>query len=174
MTGEDAVSSRAGVPFPWIEGIARGRLAIGPCPAWGEGLEEVARVWQQAGVNAVASLLGPAEIVELGLQREPELCLAQGMEFLSFPIPDHSVPQSRRDTCAFALRLVGLLGKGQSVLIHCRAGIGRSVVVAACVLVLLDVPPETALERIGAARGFPDVPDTEEQREWIVEFAESV
>ena len=166
------------IPLPparWIEGLARGRLTVAPCPAFsGEPLEGIVAWWRESGVTVVASLLGPHEIVELGLAREPELCAAAGIEFLSFPIPDHSVPESMRNTLAFALRLAGLLGREKAVLIHCRAGIGRSVVVAACALALLGVPPDTAFERIGAARGFPDVPEMEEQREWVYAFAERV
>jgi hypothetical protein len=158
-------------PIRWIEGLERGRLTIAPCPAFlGTMLEEQVRHWRASGVDVVASLLCPPEIAELSLVKEPELCAAQGIEFLSFPIPDHSVPLSTRDTLAFALRLSGLLGKGKSVLIHCRAGIGRSVVIAACVMALQGVPPRRAFPLIGAARGFLDVPDTEEQREWVMEF----
>ena len=125
-------------------------------------------------MDVVASLLCPPEMVEMGLEREAELCAAHGIEFLSFQVPDHSVPESMRDTLAFALRLAGLLACEKSVLIHCRAGIGRSVVIAACVLALNAVDPEEAFERIGAARGFPDVPETDEQREWVLRFAERV
>lgn len=162
-------------PPRWIDGISRGRLAVGPCPGFtSDALEDAVQCWREAGVDVVASVLCPSEIAELGLERQPELCAAQGMEFLSFPIPDHGVPESPRDTLAFALRLAGLLSRDKSVLIHCRAGIGRSVVVAACVMALQGLGPEDAFARIGAARGFPDVPDTEEQREWVLAFAERV
>ncbi|MGD0091907.1 MAG: protein-tyrosine phosphatase family protein [Planctomycetota bacterium] len=154
----------------WIEGLAPGRLAVGRCPL-GRHLEETVISWQQSGVHCVASLLCPSEIVELGLEREAELCAAHGMEFLAFPVPDHSVPQSMRDTRAFALRLQGLLAREKSVFVHCRAGIGRSVVIAACVMVLNGTKPEDAFARIGAARGYFDVPETNEQRNWVLEFA---
>jgi protein-tyrosine phosphatase len=155
----------------WIEGLARGRLAIAASPMAGL-LEEAVASWKQSGVDSVASLLGSSEIAALGLEREPELCAAQGIEFLSFPVPDHSVPRSMRDACAFALRLSSVLAAGKSVLVHCRAGIGRSVVIAACVMVLNGIEPEDAFVRIGKARGFPDLPETQEQREWVFDFAE--
>lgn len=162
-------------PLQWIGGLARGRMTIAPCPSFtAEALQGTVLFWRQSGVDVVASLLCPHEVAALGLIREPELCAAVGMEFLTFPVPDHSVPESMRDTLAFALRLAGLLGKEKSVLIHCRAGIGRSVVLAACVLALNGTPPDTAFARIGLARGFPDVPEMAEQREWVFEFAERV
>jgi hypothetical protein len=155
-------------PIRWIEGLERGRLTIAPCPR--AFVEEQVQHWRASGVDVVASLLCPPELAELRLVKEPELCAAQGIEFLSFPIPDHSVPLSTRDTLVFALRLSGLLGKGKSVLVHCRAGIGRSAVIAACVMALQGVPPRKAFLAIGAARGFRDVPDTEEQRQWVLDF----
>src|SRR5262249_30239083 len=48
---------------------------------------------------------------------------------------------------------------------------GRSSLVAACVLASCGERPEAALERIARARGRP-VPDTAEQREWVLRFAE--
>lgn len=42
---------------------------------------------------------------------------------------------------------------------------------AACVLVSLGEEPDTAFERIARARGCP-VPDTAEQREWVLRFAD--
>jgi hypothetical protein len=59
----------------------------------------------------------------------------------------------------------------QGVGLHCRAGIGRSALVAACVLVLMGMAPGTAFDLIGKARGVR-VPDTEGQREWVAKFRE--
>src|SRR5262249_56059835 len=44
------------------------------------------------------------------------------------------------------------LGRGERVLVHCEYGIGRSVLLAACVLVSLGDSPCAALERIKGAR----------------------
>lgn len=62
---------------------------------------------------------------------------------------------------------------GKSVAIHCRQGVGRSALVAACVLVLRRVLVNEAFEKIEEARGCA-VPDTEEQRAWVSQFAESL
>jgi protein-tyrosine phosphatase len=69
--------------------------------------------------------------------------------------------------------LANLLRGGQSVVIHCRQGVGRSALIAACVLVLNGVSVDKAFELIENARGC-SVPDTEEQREWVVQFAEGL
>ncbi|MFQ5858481.1 MAG: hypothetical protein ACE5LU_23020 [Anaerolineae bacterium] len=62
------------------------------------------------------------------------------------------------------------LAEGKHVAVHCRQGIGRSTLIAACLLVLAGVDPETAFQRVSAARGCA-VPETSEQREWVIKFA---
>jgi protein-tyrosine phosphatase len=79
------------------------------------------------------------------------------MEFISFPVPDGGVPVAR-------------LNEGKAVAVHCRAGIGRSSLIAACVLVLLGFAPGMAF--IGKARGVK-VPDTGGQRDWVDMFREA-
>jgi protein-tyrosine phosphatase len=56
------------------------------------------------------------------------------------------------------------------VILHCRAGIGRSGLVAACLLVMKGVSPEEAVKKVSAARGV-SVPETKEQRNWIDQYA---
>ena len=62
--------------------------------------------------------------------------------------------------------LIQLRLDGKTVVIHCRAGIGRASIIAAAVLTLEVATPTAALEMIAAARGCP-VPDTAEQVAWV-------
>ena len=125
--------------------------------------------WKEAGVDAVVSLLEREEEGELGLHEEAELCRDAHMSFISFPIRDYDVPASARETGDLAQDIVAKLAAAQRVAIHCRAGIGRSSVIAACALICLGVGWEEAVARIAAARGMK-VPDTEAQRDWISRF----
>jgi len=154
----------------WIEGPWPGRLAILPRPRGREWLEEEIRSWQRTGLGVIVSLLTNDEIAELGLAEEARLCQAYGLQFLSFPIVDRSVPSSRAATLDFVKRLETALADGKSLAIHCRQGVGRSALMAACLLVLSGVDPETALQHVSAARGCP-VPETSEQRQWVIGFA---
>src|SRR5689334_1254485 len=86
------------------------------------------------------------------------------MEFGAFPIPDRGVPDTRKAAFEFARSLAGRLGEGKAVAVHCRAGIGRSALIAAYVLGFLGVNADAAFKAIGAARGVP-VPDTDQQRD---------
>jgi hypothetical protein len=157
----------------WISLPMAGRLAIMARPRAGDWLDDEILGWRAQGIDTVISLLEQQEVSELGLQREAALCREQDMEFLSFPIPDRGVPGSLRDAVTLAQGLSTRIGEGRGVAVHCRAGIGRSSLVAACALVCSGSDPATAFEAIGKARGL-SVPDTEAQRDWVTAFRDSV
>lgn len=94
------------------------------------------------------------------------------MEFISFPVPDGGVPSTTCETRALAAGIITRLNEGKAVALHCRAGIGRSSLIAACVLVLFGLTPAAACNLIGNARGLK-VPDTEGQQGWVDEFRET-
>ena len=154
----------------WIDGSWPGKLAIVPRPRGGDWLEDEVQAWRQAGLDAVVSLLTQEESVDLDLAHEAELSRAKGIQLIEFPIPDRSVPFSRRATVELLRELHQLLVKGKDVGLHCRQGIGRSAVIAACLLVFSGIEPEMAFQRISAARGCT-VPETSEQRDWVIAFA---
>jgi protein-tyrosine phosphatase len=153
----------------WIE--MPGRFAIMTRPRAEDWLEVDVTEWKTSGVDLVVSLLEREEVCELGLQREAELCRASGIEFISFPIPDRGVPEVQQ-TLDIARSIAGGIAGGRSVAVHCRAGIGRSSMIAACAMICSGIEASEALTLIRAARGVI-VPDTEEQRDWIVAFGKA-
>jgi protein-tyrosine phosphatase len=153
-----------------IEGPWVGRLAILPRPRGGDWLEEEVRSWVEAGIEVVVSLLTQEEISELDLSQESAVCKSQGIEFVTLAIPDRGVPASPRAFRDLLEQLGKALANGKSVAIHCRQGIGRSGLIAAGLLIFSGIEAGPALERISAARGCP-VPETNEQRNWIEQFA---
>ena len=157
----------------WIEGAWQGRLAILPRPRGGDWLEDEVRAWGVAGVHVIVSLLTSDEIADLDLAREAGLCQANGIQFLSFPIVDRGVPASRGAAMDFVKQLDHILADGGSVAMHCRQGIGRSALMAACLLVWSGIAPEMAFRRVSAARGC-SVPETSKQRHWVEEFAQEL
>jgi protein-tyrosine phosphatase len=153
----------------WIDLPITGRLAIMPRPRAGDWLDDEITGWRAEGIDTVVSLLEPEEVAELGLRAEADLCREQGMEFISFSIPDRGVPPSFHEAAALAQTLATRIAEGMAVAVHCRAGIGRSSLIAACALVCSGTDPETAFDLIGKARGV-SVPDTEGQRNWVLAF----
>lgn len=153
----------------WLEGPWDGRLAILPRPRGGDWLEDEVRSWRSAGVDVVVSTLRSDENANFNLAREEELSNANGIEFIAFPITDRSVPPSAKAVAELVHRLERRLKEGKNVAVHCRQGIGRSALLAACTLVGAGVNHEEALQRVSIARGCP-VPETDEQRDWVAQF----
>jgi hypothetical protein len=153
----------------WIEGPWKGRLAIVPRPYGGDGLADAVTDWRKAGINAVVSFLLPDEITEFDLKAEKELCEAQGIRFISFAIPDRKVPASKRDALTLVRDLKQLLVNGKNIGLHCRQSVGRSALIAACLLVSVGEEPSSAFARISAVRGGK-VPDTTEQQQWVADL----
>jgi protein-tyrosine phosphatase len=150
----------------WIAHPASHRLAIMARPRAGDWLDDEIGGWRDAGVDLVVSLLEPEEVSDLALQQEEPLCRRHGMDFLSFPIRDRGVPASVDDARALARILADRVATGGGVAIHCRAGIGRSSLMAALVLAEAGMNAAQAFAATSEARGLP-VPDTDEQRQWV-------
>jgi protein-tyrosine phosphatase len=154
----------------WISEVTIGRLGIMARPRSGEWLRDEVSGWCNAGLKAVVCLLESSEIRELELHDESILCEASQIEFISFPITDRGVPSSVRQTVKLADRVVSLLRDESSVAIHCRAGIGRSSLIAACVLLKLGFRREELFPLLSRVRGVP-VPDTPAQVQWLTTFS---
>jgi len=153
----------------WIRGIEPHRVALMPRPRGGEWLEEELAALRVCEVDSVVSLLEMQEVRELELREEGALCTAHGMDFLSFPIADRGTPDSKKDFSVLLGKLHTHLLEGRSVAIHCRAGIGRTGLVAGCLLHLLNVPYKDIFHILSRSRGVP-VPDTSAQIEWVETF----
>src|SRR6267154_6423995 len=94
----------------WIktEGI---RLAIIPRPRGQDWLPDDISLLQRAGIDVVVSALTAAENEELGLVEESRCCQSRGIDFLSFPIEDRSVPNSSAEFTELVNSVSDLLRK---------------------------------------------------------------
>jgi protein-tyrosine phosphatase len=153
----------------WIDAPRAGRLAIMACPRSGDWLADEIACWKQAGIDTVVSLLEREEVAEIGLNQEAELCGAEKIEFVLFPIPDRGVPASLHDAAILVDGVCARLTAGKTVAVHCRAGIGRSSLVAACVLTRFGYETSEAFGLIATSRGVT-VPDTDAHRDWVMRF----
>jgi protein-tyrosine phosphatase len=154
----------------WIEGSWPGRLAVGPRPRGGEWLRDDIAGLKRDGIETVLSLLTPEEEGDLDLAGEAGEVRSQRIEFISFPIADRQIPQSEAKWTEAVERVDRSLSKGAKVFVHCRQGIGRSGLLAACLLVRRGMSPGAAIDSVTIARGVR-VPETPEQRDWIDHYA---
>ena len=155
----------------WVNKFAEGNLAIMAAPRPEERLDEVLQGWTDEGVDIVVSLVEQPEMPGL-VEAEREFCEELHVDFIWFPIRDTTAPVSPDAIAALAKRLATAISNGKSVAIHCRAGIGRSALLAATVLIHLQVDAAVALDMIAEARGT-EVPETEAQRQWVLGFGKS-
>ena len=153
-----------------VEGSWPGELVILARPRGGDWLEDEVRNWERLGLGVVVSLLMPDETTEFEVGEEDKFCRLNRIQFISLPIPDRSVPRSREELLKLVKRLDEEMADGKTVGIHCRQGIGRSGLLAACLLVSTGLSPEAAFKRLIEARGHP-IPETSEQRQWVEGFA---
>jgi protein-tyrosine phosphatase len=121
----------------------------------------------------VLSLLTSVEERDLNLAAEFSRATEAGLRFISLPIPDRQVPTSPSQVAPILDELDADLAAAKNVVIHCRQGVGRSGMLAACLLVLRGCNPAIAVAAVTQARGT-DVPETPEQRHWIDLFASNL
>ncbi|MFY1633841.1 protein-tyrosine phosphatase family protein [Solwaraspora sp. WMMB335] len=146
---------------------APGQLSTMTRPRGGDWLDTEMAVLAADGVDVLVCLLTTGELDELDLADEAAAAARAGLEFHRLPVTDFGVPDR-----AAARPLLDLLHQrlvaGHDVAVHCRAGIGRSSVIAAACLVGLGVERTEVWRIIATARGVP-VPETDEQRAWLAD-----
>jgi protein-tyrosine phosphatase len=156
----------------WLNLSTTSKLAIVPRPRGGDWLDDEIRNLRRDGIDVLVSLLTPEEEKELGLNGEAAACEEGSIEFRNFPIPDRQFPASSQTFRAFVEELRALRLQGKNIGAHCRAGIGRSSLLLASLLVTEGYSPDDAFDLISEARGLR-VPDTPEQIEWVKNFNSS-
>ena len=89
---------------------------------------------------------------------------------MSFPIVDRGVPDSVTLAAELIYYIHQAVSGGKNTVIHCRAGIGRSSLIAAGVLLRENFSPFQAFTLITQKRRVL-VPDTREQKQWLEQHA---
>ena len=111
---------------------------------------------EAAALTRIVCLTPRGEIAALS----PEYLHAIEEELLpcalqELPMADFGVSDDARAFAAGVRELADALRGGESALLHCAAGIGRTGTVAACVLKALGHPVDEALMRVLAAGASP-------------------
>jgi protein-tyrosine phosphatase len=151
----------------WIHQFAdKARLGIMARPRGDDWLEEEIENLKKRNVDNLVSLLAKDEVFELGLQKEEVICKSHNITFINFPIPDRGVPKTDDKVDNILNHLINKIKEGNSVVIHCRMGIGRSSIIAASILLKTGFNADDAINLISQVRGLK-VPDTEQQLAWL-------
>lgn len=95
-----------------------------------------------------------------------------GTRGLWFPIDDLSYP-SLDDSIEFIQALTAHIHAGQSLVVHCAAGIGRAGTTATAILIMLGMNADDALDHVRAHRPMAG-PEAGSQRQFIDDLAHHV
>ena len=134
--------------------LVSGRLLLHSMPGRFEAIE---RVWHHLRSDAVGAIVCLNEKYEI---REKSSKYADALEtgtvpcsVLPFEIPEGSAPDDRDAFWALANDVANRLESGESILIHCAGGVGRTAMLAISVLLALGEPlieAEGAVSRAGS------------------------
>jgi len=142
--------------FQWI---VPGRLAGSGQPGLMRSAEEDWSFLHDAGVRLVVTL------TENPLDPPPD---AFGIQGLHFPISDMGIPATPRHVNRLCDTILAAMDEGLPVLVHCKAGIGRTGTILACCLVALGRRPQEALVEV--RRSNPAYIQTESQERFVVHY----
>jgi hypothetical protein len=117
--------------------------------------EAIESVWHQVRNEAVRAIVCLAEMDEIH-QKSFEYARALGTgtvpcSVLHFEIPDRGAPDDREGFWALAGDVAKRLQSGESVLIHCAGGVGRTATLAISVLLALGEPASEARSMVSRA-----------------------
>lgn len=147
-----------------------GALGLTACPGTGgrvlsDDLDRLGAL----GVDRLLTLLTHDEMVLAGVASLAEEAVARGMIHRWLPIADRATPpiEAARRTVA---EVRAALACGERVVVHCMAGIGRSGLFAACLLVSEGATADDAIALVRRVRD-PDAVETAKQEAFVRSWA---
>ena len=150
--------------------VVPGKLLAGEYPAGAslDATRERLKRLTEAGIAAFIDLTQPGEVPSY------EAELPAGVLYLRKPLPDHGLPEEPSRMSGILESLRKALDSSRPVYLHCRAGIGRTGIVAGCFLAEQGLGGEGALAELNrlwkqSARSevWPSIPETDAQVEYV-------
>lgn len=155
-----------------------GQMGLTHCPGrrqvdaqqrhWRRLLSEDLTAISQWGAQGVVSLLESHEFSRLGVADFPDKMTAGELRWFHLPIPDMHPPGE-----SFTLgwhqhgrEIFEILSRGDRLIIHCAAGLGRSGMIAAKILTAYGMQPAAAISLVRSCR--PGAIETDGQAQYVL------
>ncbi len=129
--------------------IAPGKQDEDSEAVWKRDLEiDLKRLKNELGVDQLVCLLEEEEMSQLGIPNLFEQANQLGIQTTHFPVDDNGKPESMEQFKQVVSAATAALAKGETVLIHCKGGKGRTGMLAAACLVEQGYAPEEAIDTV--------------------------
>jgi protein-tyrosine phosphatase len=135
-----------------VSSIGQGRFFVMTKPFSGEWINEEFDAIRALGIWRVVSLLECAGENVVGLTDEYQQCRSRGIDFIHYELPDRGIPSNTDKYLALIQFLHDELVGGKDTVVHCRAGIGRTGMVATAILIKYGFSSENAFKLVSEAR----------------------
>jgi protein-tyrosine phosphatase len=142
-----------------------------PFGSWDRDLAADLQEIRDWGASTIVSLIEDHEFVLLGVP-DFEVHVASSFCWHWLPMPDGGVPDAGFENrwAKAGAELRARLVAGERVLVHCRAGLGRTGLIASRLLVEFGMTPRQALNAVRRAR--PGAVETTLQEHYVLQLAQ--
>jgi protein-tyrosine phosphatase len=119
------------------------------------------------GAKTLVTLIEPHEFDLLAIPHLGDEARQRGLDWLHLPIRDVSTPGRAFEAAwpGHSAKLRNRLATGESLVVHCRGGLGRAGMIAARLLAETGVDPNEAMARVRAVRS--GAIETAAQERWV-------
>ena len=166
----------------WLPFELPGAVGLTLCPGkrsrskygghlWRRDLQvDLSRLSQTYRADVLVSLIEDHELTTYGVPSLYSECESRGLEVWRLPIRDVSTPAGPQAVVELVGRIVTAASSRRRVVVHCIGGLGRTGLIAGCVLVELGHSAEDALALLATTRS-PNCPETAAQRAFVHHYS---